>query len=79
MGHYTRSNPEIVLLGIKGKGVKRVSKSVTNLQIFVRGEHSEKPKEIHDEIVKLFGDLPRIELFARKKVDGWDCCGDELI
>jgi len=24
------------------------------------------------------GDLPRIELFARQKVDGWDCWGNEV-
>ena len=24
------------------------------------------------------GDIPRIELFARERVDGWDCYGDQL-
>ncbi|MDI1496227.1 MAG: hypothetical protein K8823_1535 [Cenarchaeum symbiont of Oopsacas minuta] len=23
------------------------------------------------------GDLPRIELFARKRASGWDCFGDD--
>jgi N6-adenosine-specific RNA methylase IME4 len=26
----------------------------------------------------MFGDLPRIELFARQKVEGWDCWGNEV-
>jgi N6-adenosine-specific RNA methylase IME4 len=26
----------------------------------------------------LLGDLPRIELFARQQVTGWDCWGDEI-
>ena len=25
------------------------------------------------------GDVPRIELFARQKADGWDICGNEVI
>ena len=27
---------------------------------------------------KLMGDLPRIELFARQKTEGWDAWGDEV-
>ena len=25
------------------------------------------------------GDLPRLELFARQKTDGWDVWGDEVV
>ena len=41
-------------------------------------EHSQKPDEARDRIVQLFGDVPRIELFARQKVDGWDSWGNEI-
>ena len=41
-------------------------------------EHSRKPDEIRERIVKLCGDLPRIELFARQHEDGWDCWGNEV-
>lgn len=78
MGRYTRANPEICLLGIKGKGIKRLSASIPNLQIYRIGKHSEKPREIKNQIVKLFGDLPRIELFAREKIEGWDVWGNEV-
>jgi len=78
MGRYTRSNPEIVLLGKKGKGVSRITAGIRNLQIHRRREHSRKPDEIRDKIVELFGDLPRIEMFAREKVNGWDVWGDEV-
>ena len=30
------------------------------------------------KIVELVGDLPRIELFARKKTNGWDVWGNEV-
>ncbi len=78
MGRYTRANPEIVLLGKRGKGIPRVSCSVPNLQISTRGKHSEKPSQIRNQIVELFGDLPRIELFARQRAGGWDAWGNEI-
>jgi len=33
---------------------------------------------VRERIVKLMGDLPRIELFARQKVEGWDSWGNEV-
>lgn len=41
------------------------------------GEHSRKPAAFRDLIVELLGDRPRIELFARERVNGWDGWGDE--
>ena len=41
-------------------------------------EHSRKPDIIRNKIVELCGDLPRIELFAREKTNGWDCWGNEV-
>lgn len=29
-------------------------------------------------IVELFGDRPRLEMFARQKFDGWDVFGNEV-
>lgn len=43
-----------------------------------RGEHSRKPAVFRELIVELLGDRPRIELFARERVAGWDAMGDEL-
>jgi len=40
--------------------------------------HSQKPAEVRDRIVEMLGDIPRIELFAREKSDGWDVFGDEV-
>lgn len=78
MGRYTRGNPEICLLGRKGKGIPRINASIKNLQIHKIRKHSQKPDEIRNEIVKLVGDLPKIELFARRKTKGWDVYGDEI-
>lgn len=78
MGYYTRSNAEICLLGIKGKPLKRKSHSVRQIIDSKIQEHSKKPDEIRNRIVELFGDLSRIELFARQTADGWDCWGNEV-
>ena len=40
--------------------------------------HSEKPHQVRDMIVNCSGDLPRIELFARERVKGWDSWGNEI-
>jgi site-specific DNA-methyltransferase (adenine-specific) len=65
------------LLATKGKP-KRISKNVEQLVVEQRREHSRKPDCVRSRIVELMGDIPRIELFARQKVDGWDCWGNEV-
>lgn len=37
-----------------------------------------EPEEVRRRIEELFGDVPRIELFARKRFHGWDCWGNEV-
>lgn len=61
LGYYTRQNPELCLLGTRGKPLKRVSKKVQNLVIAPLAEHSAKPAIVRDKLVELFGDLPRVE------------------
>lgn len=79
LGYTTRANPEVVLLGIRGKGLKRVDKSVRNLVVAPVGRHSEKPAEVRRRIEKLYGDVPRVELFARGKAPpGWTFWGNEV-
>ncbi len=41
-------------------------------------EHSKKPDVVRERIVELFGDLPRVELFARQQIEGWDSFGNEI-
>lgn len=80
-GRWTMKGSELCLLGAKGKinsqiknhKVRQLVESVRDRNI-----HSKKPDEIRNRIVELMGDLPRIELFARQRVDGWDAWGDEV-
>lgn len=77
LGYWTRQNPELCLLATKGHP-HRVNNSVPNLVIGPRGKHSAKPSIVRERIVELVGDLPRVELFARERVDGWISLGYEI-
>lgn len=76
MGNWTRSNAEICILALRGK-LERKSNNVRQIVMSPLREHSRKPDEIRTNIVELLGNLPRIELFARQTVKGWDCWGNE--
>lgn len=77
-GSYTRSACEYVLLGMRGH-IKRIStKSVSQILLEPRGRHSAKPGIVRRHLVELFGDLPRVELFARNRTPGWDVFGNEV-
>lgn len=78
MGYYTRANAELCLLATRGKVLERKSKSVSSVIVSHLEEHSKKPDETRDRITDLFGDIPRIELFARQHAEGWDCWGNEV-
>jgi N6-adenosine-specific RNA methylase IME4 len=78
MGFTTRASTESALIGVKGKLGNLIKSHSVRAKIRAKvGEHSEKPQEFRDAIEKLCGNVPRIELFARNKVDGWDRWGNE--
>jgi N6-adenosine-specific RNA methylase IME4 len=77
MGSYTKSNIEVCLLGMRGH-IKAVDKTVPQIVMERRMGHSAKPPVVRDRIVQLFGNLSRIELFARQKTDGWDVMGFDI-
>ena len=58
--------------------IPRVSNKVSQVVDTHIEEHSKKPAIVRERIVELVGPLPRIELFARQTVDGWDCWGNEV-
>lgn len=77
MGNWTRANTEPCLLATRGRPV-RVSASVHQVVEAQIGRHSEKPDEVRQRIVALLGDIPRIELFSRIAVPGWDVWGNQI-
>ena len=81
MGAYTRANAEVCLLGVspdfKAGELIRSHRVHQIIEAPVEA-HSKKPDEARRRIVELLGDVPRIELFARQRAEGWDAWGDEL-
>ena len=76
MGRWTRSNAEICLLAVRGKP-KRIDMGVHSIIEHPIMEHSRKPSEARDLIIRLCGDVPRLEMFCRGSAEGWDVFGDQ--
>lgn len=93
VGAYAKSNCEVCLLGTRGKVGRHMDKTAPfpdpKEKLVVRSnyvssainsqkeKHSKKPDELRDRIVELFGDVSRIELFARNATDGWEIWGSD--
>ena len=89
VGYYAKSNAEVCLLAVRGNGHSLVkSNKVSSVILSAKSKHSKKPDIVRNKIVELFGDIPRIELFARNEgnknlfnenvLDGWDSWGNEV-
>ena len=77
MGYWTRANAELCLLATKGRPQRRAN-NVHQVIISPVEEHSKKPEEARRRIEALLGDVPRLELFARRPSPGWDVWGNEV-
>lgn len=72
-----RWNAEFILIGTKGK--KKMFPRTKLIPLVFRAEnvrHSEKPQLFYD-LIKDLGDK-RIDIFARKKREGWSVFGNEV-
>ena len=85
-GQYTRSNAEVLLLGVRGTVMPLKSNqsmkapgSVNQILFRPRSEHSEKPHDLYSIIDTVFGNAKRrLEMFARNNQEGWDSWGDQV-
>lgn len=79
MGRQTRQNAELCLLGRRGRGIERCDAGVNSVVFApVLKPHSRKPDEVHRRLERLYGDVPRLEIFARRPMPGWDTWGNEI-
>ena len=63
----------------KGRPLKLLDEAVPQVVLAPRGAHSAKPEEVRNRINRLFGDVPRLELFARgAPIPNWDRFGNEM-
>lgn len=86
-GHYTRTNTEPVFLWTKGRDWPRVVAHDVHQVVPATGieprqlkrEHSRKPDEVRERIERLWGPVPRVEMYRRgPPLDGWAAWGDEV-
>ena len=78
-GYYNSVRHEFLLIAGHGSStpdVKELHDSVISIER--NDKHSEKPEYFRELIDKLYPTGNRVELFARKKVDGWDTWGAEV-
>lgn len=77
VGFYFRNVTELILFGVRGKlRTLGPGRSQVNAIITRKEEHSRKPDEQYD-IIEACSPGPYLELFARKKREGWVSWGDQ--
>lgn len=77
MGYHTRAGFEQCWLATRGSGYERLVRDEPQVIFSPLREHSRKPDEVAEAIVRLVGDVPRIEVFARTQRPGWAAWGNE--
>jgi N6-adenosine-specific RNA methylase IME4 len=77
-GNWVLNCHELLLIAVRGDmpcpAPPNRPKSVIVAQ---RGKHSEKPDAFAEAIDRMFPDLPKVELFARKPRKGWATWGNQ--
>jgi N6-adenosine-specific RNA methylase IME4 len=78
-GFWARNKHELLLIGTRGSipapahGEQYASAIEAD-----RGKHSTKPFAFREMIEDMFPTLPKLEMFAREKFEGWDAWGNEV-
>jgi N6-adenosine-specific RNA methylase IME4 len=79
MGYWFLGQHELLLVGTKGKFIPPKARfRVSSIYTEKKQGHSKKPKYIRNLIDRSFVGMSKLELFAREKVEGWDCWGNEV-
>lgn len=79
MGYYARQRHEPLLIGKRGAlPTPDPANRPDSVIEAPRREHSAKPVEVYELLESMYPGLPKIELFARSRRDGWDVWGDEV-
>lgn len=78
-GAYTMSSSEYCLVATRGSIPKpRGARNVRQFLQIARTAHSSKPEEVRKRIEEMFPTQKKLELFARKEMEGWTCWGDQV-
>lgn len=77
VGFYFRNVTEMILFGVRGSlRTLQPGRSMPNIIISQKREHSRKPDELY-EVIEQCSPGPFLELFNRVPRKGWTCWGDQ--
>ncbi|MFA5897902.1 MAG: MT-A70 family methyltransferase [Hyphomicrobium sp.] len=77
-GYWNRNQHELLLLGTRGNlPAPAMGTQFRSVLAYPVGQHSAKPPFAHEIAEAYFPSLPKIELNARTRRDGWDAWGFE--
>jgi N6-adenosine-specific RNA methylase IME4 len=62
----------------KGRPLPVADEAVRQTVFASKQAHSAKPEQVQASIEALYPSLAKVELFARRRRDGWDAWGDEV-
>lgn len=78
LGSWFRLQHEHLLIATRGDVPPPAPRlRVSSVLRAPRGRHSVKPSQMRELIASQFPDAPKVELFARDRVPGWDAWGNE--
>lgn len=78
MGRIFRNSHEVALIGVMGSVQKKiVDRSQRTVSFDINVRHSVKPDTLQQRLDKTFGDVPKLEMFARRVLPSWTCVGNE--
>jgi len=77
VGRYFRNNTEHVIFAVKGSRLLGRADMGTWFETKRQGQHSTKPQEFFD-MVEECSASPMLEMFARKKREGWTVWGGDV-
>lgn len=80
MGRLFRQTHEICLVGTSNNKIYKhlENKSQRSVSFAENLKHSAKPEDLQDSLDTMFPQGTRLELFGRRKRDGWVCLGNEI-
>lgn len=76
-GHYSSVRHELLFVCTRGSCLPDIPQLYDSVVSIERTDHSCKPEQFREMIDTLYPTGARIELFARKNVDGWKAWGNE--
>lgn len=79
MGRVTRAAKEVATIAVRGSMSKHlVDRAVRDVVEAPALRHSVKTELVQDALERMYPEGNRLELFARRKREGWTCVGNQV-